>query len=320
MRALVTGINGQDGSYLNELLAAAGVEVHGLVRAADVHATAPASVPFIRHVADLGDGAAVEDLVATIQPDYIVNLAAISSVGESWQDPVATTRINGLAVAHLLQAAWRLHEAGRPTRVIQASSAEIFGQASEVPQTEDTPLRPASPYGAAKAFAHQLVTVFRERGLFATNCVLYNHESPRRPTTFVTRKITRTVAAIARGEASELVLGNLDATRDWGWAPDYVRAMWLAAQAPAPSDYVIATGTTHTVRDFVSAAFDRAQITDWSGLVRVSPDYYRPVDPAIQRGDAARARRELGWSPSIGFADLVAAMVDHDLEHHDGVG
>ena len=194
----------------------------------------------------------------------------------------------------------------------------LFGRATEAPQNENTAIRPTSPYGASKAYAHHLVGVYRGRGLFASNCILYNHESPRRPETFVTRKITQGAARISRGLQEELVLGNLDARRDWGWAPDYARALSLAARADAADDFVIATGTTHSVRDFVARAFARAGIDDWSPYVTVSDEFRRPVDPSLQVGDSSRARNILGWMPTVAFEEIVDAMVDEDLALIDG--
>jgi len=198
-------------------------------------------------------------------------------------------------------------------RLVQASSAEIFGEPAVSPQDESTPIRPVNPYGAAKAYAHLMVDVYRRRDLHAVSAILYNHESPRRPTQFVTRKITSTVAAIAKGRSDGLALGNLDARRDWGWAPDYVDAMVRAARADEPRDYVVATGVGHSVRDFVAAAFRRAGIDDWSDLVTVDPEFVRPADPTDLTGDATRARELLGWSPTVGFEELVGRMVDADL-------
>ncbi len=202
---------------------------------------------------------------------------------------------------------------GRPVRFVQASSAEIFGEPDRSPQDESTPVRPVNPYGAAKAYAHLMVDVYRRRDLHAVSAILYNHESPRRPEQFVTRKITSTVAAIAQGRAERLALGNLDARRDWGWAPDYVDAMVRAARAEAPRDYVIATGVARSVRDFVAAAFARAGIGDWEPLVVVDPEFVRPADPTELVGDATRARTALGWSPTVEFDEIVGRMVDADL-------
>lgn len=313
----ITGVSGQDGGYLAEQLLAGGDEVHGLVREQDRPAPT-AQGPHLDdahlHITDLTDTQALGDLIRDVGPDEIYNLAGMSSVARSWVEPVATGEVSGLAAAAVLQAAWELSESrGRPVRVVQAASAEIFGNPGASPQDESTPIAPVTPYGAAKAYAHHMVGVYRGRGLHAVSAILYNHESPRRPTNFVTRKITRTAALIARGEADELALGNLDARRDWGWAPDYVDAMVRAARHHEPADYVIATGVSHTVSEFVSAAFARAGIDDWERYVRVDPEFVRPVDAHDLTGDAARARTELGWTPTRSFQDIVAAMVDQDL-------
>lgn len=308
-RALVTGIGGQDGSYLAERLLADGTEVHALVLHAD--ATPPYCPPEVTlHVGDLADLDATRRLVLDLAPDEVYNLAAISSVAQSWQEPDLTALVNGLAAVALMESA---RQVGDHVRLIQASSAEIFGEPDHSPQTERTPVRPLNPYGAAKAFAHLSVAVQRQRGQHASSLVLYNHESPRRPDRFVTRKITSTVAAIARGEASGLVLGNLEARRDWGWAPDYVDAMVRAARADEPGDYVIATGVGHTVREFVATAFRHAGISDWEGLVTSDPALTRPADATDLTGDASLARSRLGWAPTVDFDAVVAAMVAADL-------
>jgi GDPmannose 4,6-dehydratase len=313
VRVLVTGITGQDGGYLAERLVERGDEVHGLVRPGEA-VPSWLSVLGDAVVLHVGELDALAGLVVAVAPDAVVHLAGLSSVALSWAEPVLTAEVNALSSARLLEACWQVQErTGRPVKVVQASSAEIFAGTEQVPQREDTPLAPRSPYGASKAYAHQLGQVYRVRGLFVVNAVLYNHESPRRPTTFVTRKITSTVAAIARGEAAELVLGNLDARRDWGWAPDYVDAMLLALAADDPDDYVVATGDAHTVRDFVAAAFAAAGICNWERLVRVDEAFVRPTDAAELVGDAARARQRLGWGPSVGFEELVARMVEADL-------
>ena len=314
----VTGVSGQDGGYLVEQLLAAGDEVHGLVREQDrpaPDARGPHLDDAHLHVADLTDTAALTALIKDIDPDEIYNLAGMSSVARSWAEPVATGEVSGLAAAAVLQAAWELSEQrGRSVRVVQAASAEIFGNPEVSPQTEAAPIAPVTPYGAAKAYAHHMVGVYRGRGLHAVSAILYNHESPRRPTTFVTRKITRTAALIARGEADELALGNLDARRDWGWAPDYVDAMVRAARFETPGDYVVATGVGHSVAEFVQAAFARAGIADWERYVRVDPAFVRPVDAVELTGDSSKARQVLGWKPTKAFPDIVAAMVDADLE------
>ena len=307
-RALVTGIGGQDGSYLAERLVADGMEVHALVLEADGH---PAHCPdeVVLHTGDLSDVEATRGLVREIATREVYNLAAISSVAQSWDEPDRTAHVNGLAAVALMESA-RLVDG---VRLVQASSAEIFGDAATSPQDESTPIAPVNPYGAAKAFAHLSARVFRQRDLHVSSAILYNHESPRRHPRFVTRKITSTVAAIARGEADELVLGNVDVRRDWGWAPDYVDAMVRAARADEPGDYVVATGTAHSVRDFVAAAFAAAGIDDWEHLVRQDPAFFRPADPTELVGDASRAREELGWAPTTDFAEIVRRMVATDL-------
>jgi GDPmannose 4,6-dehydratase len=256
----------------------------------------------------------VRGLLLELAPDEVYNLAAVSSVAQSWEWPDLVALVNGSAAVALLESALRVQEHhGRPVRVVQASSAEIFGEPAVAPQTEDTPVRPVNPYGAAKAYAHLMARVYRTRGLHAVGLVLYNHESPRRPRRFVTRKVTSTVAAIARGEADHLTLGSLDVRRDWGWAPDYVDAMVRAARADRPDDFVVATGESHSVRDLVAAAFRAAGVEDWEPLVRTDPGLHRPVDAAAQVGDASRARERLGWAPTRTFEEVVTAMVEADL-------
>ena len=308
--ALVTGATGQDGSYLVERLLAEGHEVHGLVRPEDLGGPLPDGL--VVHEVDLDtDAGELVDLVDRVAPDELYNLGGISSVARSWEDPVLTTRVNGVAALTLMDAARRLQErTGREVRVLQPSSAEIFGEPTRSPQDEETAIRPVSPYGAAKAFAHHVAGVERSRGLFTATVILYNHESPRRPATFVTRKITSTVAAIAAGRADRLRLGNLDARRDWGWAPDYVDAMVRAVRHDEPGDYVVATGRAHSVRDFVAAAFEHAGVERWERFVEVDPALFRPADPSVLVGDPTRAREVLGWHPSVGFEDLVGHLVD----------
>jgi GDPmannose 4,6-dehydratase len=311
-RAFVTGIGGQDGSYLAERLLAEGVEVHALAHDQD---PAPEAPGVEVHAGDLTRVDDVRGLLLDLAPDEVYNLAAISSVARSWEQPDLTGLVNGTAAVALMESALQVQTTrDRPVRFVQASSAEIFGQPDVTPQDEATPVRPVNPYGAAKAYAHLSADIYRRRDLHAVSVILYNHESPRRPTTFVTRKITSTVAAIAKGRTERLSLGNLDARRDWGWAPDYVDALVRAARTDVPCDFVIATGVSHSVRDFAAAAFHRAGIDEWEGLVDCDPGLVRPADPADLTGDASRARRALGWEPTIGFEELVGRMVDADLE------
>jgi GDPmannose 4,6-dehydratase len=313
MRAFVTGIGGQDGSYLAERLISDGDDVPALVFSADGH---PEHCPdeVVLHQGDLADVDSCRSLLLEVDPHEVYNLAAISSVAQSWEQPDLTARVNGLGAAGLLETALAVQERhGHRVAFVQASSAEMFGEPGTTPQDETTPLAPVSPYGAAKAYAHLAVGVYRRRGLHATSAILYNHESPRRPERFVTRKITATVAAIARGRADRLVLGNLDARRDWGWAPDFVEALILAARAASPADYVVATGEGHAVRDFVGAAFTRAGVADWARYVESDPAFFRPADATDLTGNPARAREELGWAPTVTFEELVGRMVDHDL-------
>lgn len=310
---LITGITGQDGGYLAERLVAEGCTVHGLVHPGDPHvqqllARTPSVV---LHDGDLTDDRSLERAVAAADPDEVYNLGGISSVALSWEQPVLTADVVALGTARLLeQALAHQRRSGRQVAFAQASSAEVFGNAEQAPQDEQTPLRPLSPYAVAKVFAHQLVGVYRAQGLHAASAILYNHESPRRPPTFVTRKITQTVARIAQGLESELVLGNLEARRDWGWAPDYVDALVRAARAATADDYVIATGEAHSVEEFALAAFARAGVEP---RIRVDPSLVRTGDPALLVGDASKARDVLGWEPTVGFTELVGRMVDADL-------
>jgi GDPmannose 4,6-dehydratase len=312
--ALITGITGQTGGYLCDRLLAEGWSVHGIVRDRDelepeFHERSPLAE---LHTGDLASGDGMRAIVASVEPNAVFNLGGLSSVAQSWRQPELTGLITGLGVASLLDASWALREkTGRRVSFVQASSAEIFGHAVEVPQNESTAIRPTNPYGAAKAYAHHLVGVYRGLGLEASSCILYNHESPRRPDTFVTRKITRGVARIAAGLDTHLTLGNLDAIRDWGWAPDYAAAIALAASG-TPGDYIIATGEPRTVRDFVAAAFAAVDITDWEPYILQDPAFMRPSDAPALVGDSSRARTELGWSPSVDFAELVSRMVEND--------
>jgi len=311
--ALITGITGQDGSYLAELLLHKGYEVAGLVRRTSTGNTARID-HLLDQVAlipgDVTDPGSLYEAVISTRPDEVYHLAAQSFVGASWSQPVATTAITGTSAAHLLEAV-RRHAPG--ARYYQASSSEMFGVARRSPQDEHTPFHPRSPYGIAKVYAHTMTVHYREAyGLHASCGICFNHESPRRGVEFVTRKISRGVAAISRGRAKELALGNLDARRDWGWAPDYVEAMWRMLQQDAPDDYVLATGHTHSVRDFVGLAFARAGL-HWEDCVRVDRRFFRPAEIHELTGDASKARARLGWEPTVGFEELVARMVDADL-------
>lgn len=319
--ALVTGATGQDGWYLCRRLVEAGAEVHVVARRVPDGAWEPGLVELtdslpgiVAHEAYLEDPVGLCRVVDEVEPDELYNLAGISSVAASWDQPGLTARVTGAAVADLLHASWLLQErSGREVRFVQASSAEIFGRAAKTPQNESTPIVPVTPYGAAKAYAHGMVAIYRARGLHASAAILFNHESPRRPETFVTRKITRAAARIAAGLESRLVLGNLDAARDWGWADDYVAAMVAAARHPEADDFVVATGEVHTVADFVREAFRRVRIEDWQAYVRVDPALVRPAEATVQVGDPSKARARLGWQPTVTFEGLVSTMVDHDV-------
>ncbi|WP_336923871.1 GDP-mannose 4,6-dehydratase [Aquipuribacter sp. SD81] len=315
-RALVTGVTGQDGSYLAERLLADGWHVTGLVRAGDTNGTL---VPGVEVAAgDLADPGLFRRLLPDASPDVVFHLGGISSVGRSWQDPGVTADVTGAATARLLGAAHALGAAC--PRVVVASSAEVFAGSGEVPQNEATPVAPTSPYGAAKAYALHLARTYRAAGRFVSAAVLYNHESPRRPHTFVTRTITQGVAQVAVHGGPPLRLGNLAAVRDWGWAPDYVDALHRMALADEPGDFVVATGRGHTVEDFVAAAFAAVGVDDWRAHVETDPSRFRPVDGPALVGDATRAREVLGWTPTLGFDDVVRAMVEADLERARGAG
>ncbi len=312
---LLTGATGQDGSYLAERLAQREWEIHAVVRSMDEAADEqPLLTGVHRVVADLSTPSEIAEAIASIRPDVIVNLAGISSVAESWAQPERVAIVNGVAVGAMLEAAWKVSSAGQQSvRFIQASSAELFGRTKDDPQTELTSICPSSPYGASKAFAHHLVGVYRARGLAASSAILYNHESPRRPLSFVTRKITHGVAAIAAGRATSLELGSLEARRDWGWAPDYVDALMRMIDAEGADDYIVATGETHSVEQFVEAAFLSVGIADWQSYVTFNPEWVRPVDAPSLRGDSTKIQRELGWTPTLRFEDIVSEMVKHDL-------
>ena len=318
-RALITGISGQDGSYLAELLLQKDYEVHGIIRRSSSFNTGrldhlytdrhERGVRLFNHYGDLADATALVKLLYELQPDEIYHLGAQSHVRVSFEIPEYTFDVTGGGTMRLLES---IREAGVSPRFYQASSSEMFG-AAPPPQNEDTPFHPRSPYGVSKVAAYWATVNYREAyEMFAVNGILFNHESPRRGETFVTRKITRAVARIAAGLQDKLYLGNLDAQRDWGYAPDYVEAMWMMLQADAPDDYVIATGETHTVREAVEVAFRRCDL-DWEQYVEIDPNYYRPSEVDVLLGDASKAKEELGWEPKVRFRELVELMVDADV-------
>ncbi len=337
-KALITGITGQDGSYLAELLIEKGYEVHGIVRRSSSFNTQRIDSIYqdpheegrrlFLHYGDLNDASSLNRILRVVDPAEIYNLGAQSHVKVSFDTPEYTGEVTGIGAARLLEAIRELHI--RP-RIYQASSSEMFGKAQTVPQNEQTPFYPRSPYGVAKVYAFWITVNYREAyGLYAVNGILFNHESPRRGETFVSRKITRAVGRIKAGLQDRLYLGNLDARRDWGYAKDYVEAMWLMLQRDEPDDYVIATGTTQTVRDFCQRAFGRAGIElEWQGedlhekglekgtgrvLVEIDPRYLRPTEVDLLLGDATKAKEKLGWMPRTSFNELVDLMVDYDLE------
>ncbi|MCA9104286.1 MAG: GDP-mannose 4,6-dehydratase [Pirellulaceae bacterium] len=337
-RALITGITGQDGSYLAELLLSKGYEVHGVIRRSSSFNTAR-----INHIyqdphdpdvrlrlvyGDLSDASSINNVIKTVRPDEIYNLGAQSHVKVSFDVPEYTSDVTAIGCVRILEA---MREIGLDARFYQASSSELYGKVIETPQTEETPFYPRSPYACAKAYAFYVTRNYRESyGMFATNGILFNHESPRRGETFVTRKITRAVARIVHGLQETLFLGNLDAKRDWGFAGDYVEAMWRMLQVEEPDDFVIATNETHSVREFCERAFSRVNLPiTWEGggdaevgrgpqgqpLIKVDPRYYRPAEVDLLLGDPAKARAKLGWEPQIAFEGLVDMMVDADLQN-----
>src|SRR5277367_1747772 len=328
-KALITGITGQDGSYMAELLLAKGYEVHGIIRRASSFNTGrldgiyadphSGKSRLFLHYGDLSDASALARLIGKICPDEVYNLAAQSHVRVSFDSPEYTTDITATGAVRLLDA---IRETGVKSRFYQASSSEMFGLVQEVPQSEKTPFYPRSPYGCAKVYAYWITVNYRESyGIHASNGILFNHESPRRGETFVTRKITRAVAHIKAGLQDKLYLGNLDARRDWGHAREYVEAMWLMIQQDEPDDYVIATNETHSVREFLNLAFARVGL-DWEKHVEIDPRYYRPAEVDLLIGDAAKAKKILGWQPKTTFKELVQIMVDADIkllkDHREG--
>jgi GDPmannose 4,6-dehydratase len=310
-RALVTGITGQDGSYLAEFLLAKGYEVYGLVRRSSSFNTGR-----IDHIidkikffySDLTDGSSLSRIVGEVKPDEVYNLGAQSHVRVSFDVPEYTADVDAIGTLRLLEAI----KAQCPTaKFYQASSSELYGKVREVPQNENTPFYPRSPYGVAKQFAYWTTVNYREMGMFACNGILFNHESPRRGGTFVSRKVTQAAANIALGQQHELYLGNLDAKRDWGYAKEYVEAMWLMLQQDTPNDFVIATGETHTIRELLDVAFGFVGL-DWHKYVKIDPKYFRPTEVDILQGDASKAKYLLGWEPKTKFKELIELMVEHD--------
>jgi GDPmannose 4,6-dehydratase len=319
-KALITGITGQDGSYLAEFLLAKNYEVYGIIRRSSSFNTGRIDPiyedPHVPHrrlhlvYGDLNDASSLNRILRTIQPHEIYNLGAQSHVRVSFDIPEYTGEITGLGTIRLLEA---IRESGLKPKFYQASSSEMFGKVLEVPQRETTPFYPRSPYGAAKVYAYWITVNYREAyDLFACNGILFNHESPRRGETFVSRKITKAAARIKLGIQQELYLGNLDAKRDWGFAGDYVQAMWMMLQTDKPEDFVIATGETHTVRELLDLAFSRLQL-DWKQFVKIDPKYYRPTEVDLLIGDAGKAKKVLGWEPKVRFEELVSMMVDQDV-------
>lgn len=322
-RALITGITGQDGSYLTELLLEKGYEVHGIIRRSssfntgriihlfkDIH---EADTRVILHYGELTDGSRLEKLIEQIEPDEVYNLGAQSHVRVSFDEPVYTADVVGLGTLRMLEAIRNIG-ATQQIRFYQASSSEMYGEVAEVPQRETTPFHPRSPYACAKVYGHWQVLNYREAyGMHASNGILFNHESPRRGETFVTRKITRGLARILAGKDKKLFMGNLDAKRDWGYAKDYVEAMWMMLQQDQPDDYVVATGKTWTVKDFLSRAFGRVGL-NWEDYVEFDPRYLRPSEVDLLIGDPSKAKQQLGWEPKTSFDELVRIMVDADLE------
>jgi GDPmannose 4,6-dehydratase len=320
-KAFVTGITGQDGSYLAEFLLGKGYEVHGLIRRSSSFNTGridhiyqdphKQSARLFLHFGDLSDATNLNRLLKTIRPDEIYHLGAQSHVRVSFEMPEYTADVTGTGTVRILDA---ILDSEVQTRFYQASSSEMFGKVQELPQRETTPFHPRSPYGCAKVFSYWLTVNYREAyNLYATNGILFNHESPRRGETFVTRKITRAVARILAGKQKDVYLGNLEAKRDWGYAKDYVEAMWLMLQQPTPDDYVIATGKSHSVREFCELAFGSVAL-DYRDFVKVDPKYYRPAEVDVLVGDASKARTKLGWTPTITFEELVHLMLISDLQ------
>ena len=318
-RALITGVTGQDGQHLAQLLHDKGYEVYGVVKGQNNPKLEMMrdEFPFVEIVpGDLADLPSLVKALDVARPDEVYNLAAISFVALSWNQAELTSNLTGTGVLRMLEAVRMVGGAeNNPIRFYQASSSEMFGKVREIPQSERTPFHPRSPYGCAKVFGHHITVNYRESyGLYACSGILFNHEGPRRGVEFVTRKVTNAAARIKLGLQDELVMGNLDAKRDWGYAGDYVKAMWLMLQQSEPDDYVIATGETHTIEELVHLAFAEVGIDDWKKFVRQDPKFFRPAEVDLLIGDASKAREKLGWKPEVTFPELVKMMVSHDLK------
>jgi GDPmannose 4,6-dehydratase len=320
-KALITGITGQDGSYLSEFLLEKGYEIHGTIRRSSSFNTAridhlyndrhKSDARLFLHYCDLTDGGRMREVLAQVKPDEVYNLGAQSHVRVSFDEPVYTVQVDAVGTMRLLEA---IRDIGLKVRFYQAASSEMFGKVVEIPQTEKTPFHPRSPYGCAKAYSFWQTINYRESyGIFCCNGILFNHESPRRGETFVTRKITRAATRIKEGLQDKLYLGNLDAKRDWGFAVDYVEAMWLMLQQDKPDDYVVATGEMHSVKEFLELAFDLVKL-DYRKYVEIDQSYCRPAEVDVLCGDASKARKVLGWRPKVSFEELVTIMINADLE------
>jgi len=322
-KALITGITGQDGQHLAEFLHSKGYQVYGMLKGQNNPRAIQFrdELPYVELVpGDLADLPSLVSALDQVQPDEVYNLGAISFVAISFNQAELTSNITGLGVLRMLEAVRMVGGAqNNPIRFYQASSSEMFGQVREIPQTELTPFHPRSPYGCAKVFGHNITVNYRESyGIYACSGILFNHEGPRRGLEFVTRKITNTAARIKLGIDKELVMGNLDAKRDWGYAGDYVRAMWLMLQQDQPDDYVVATGETHSIEEFLTLAFEEGGLGDWRNYVRQDPKFFRPAEVDLLIGDPTKAQQKLGWNREVDFAGLVKMMVRHDLDYEAG--
>lgn len=310
-KALITGVNGQTGSYLAELLLTRGWSIVGTGLTQESPIGAPPGLTFAS--LDISDTSKFSQIISDFKPDCVINLAAQSSVWNSWIDPISTTITNGEAVVGMLSV---LHEFksqnGLDIKFVQASSAEIYAESSQSPQNENTPIRPNNPYGASKAFAHFMTCAYRSKGLNTSNVILYNHESPRRPLSFVSRKISSSVALIEAGELDFITLGDISIKRDWGWAPDYADAISLVAETSYPGDFVVASGNSYSIQEFIELAFLRIGVTDWRNFIRIDSGLHRPSDSMELRGDSSKIRSELGWKPRKSFEEIVTEMVDYD--------